>query len=54
MITITTTMVISMITTIYANCHNRKCCKIGWIISVIIRWIIGHISRRIHILNDWC
>jgi hypothetical protein len=44
MITITT-VVIVIIMTIDSHCHDRKCGKIGRIISVIIWWIIGHIGR---------
>ena len=42
---IITTMVVIIITTIYANCHN--CCKSkpGRVIPVIIRWSIRHIGR---------
>ena len=53
MISITPMMVISMMTAIHANCHNRKCHKIGWIITVIVRRIIWHICRRIDILYNW-
>ena len=47
-------VVIRMITPIDTNRHNREGCKIGWIISVIIGWVIGHINRGVNILNDWC
>jgi hypothetical protein len=40
-----TAMVIVVIMTINANCHNRKGCKIRRIKPIIIRWIIGHIRR---------
>ena len=44
-ITITTSVIIIIIMTINAHRHYRNCCKIGWIISIIIWWDIGHISR---------
>jgi hypothetical protein len=55
MITISTAMMIisCMCTPIHANSHYRKREKIRRVISVIIRGIIGHISRRIYILHNW-
>ena len=44
MSTIITSMVIIIIMTINSNRHYRKSGKIRWIISVMIRWIIGHID----------
>ena len=45
MIAITTTMVVVIIMTVNANRHYRGRRKIGRIIPVIIRRIIGHIDR---------
>ena len=38
-------MVIKIIMTINADCHYCGHCKIGRVVSVIIRRIIGHIHR---------
>ena len=51
---VTTMVAVIMIRTIYANCYNCCKCEIGWIVSIIIGWYIRYISRRIHILYDWC
>ena len=48
--TVVTTMIATMVTiimigTINANCYTGSKCKIRWIISIIIRRIIGYIGR---------
>ena len=53
MAAIITTMVIVVIVMINSDRHYCKSCEIRRIISVIIRRIIRHISRRIDILHDW-
>ena len=45
MTTIITTMVIIVIMMVNADCHYSKSCKIGRIISIMIRRIIGYINR---------
>ena len=43
-----TTIITSMITIMVGsvNAHGHYCCKskIGWIIAIIVRWIIRHIG----------
>ena len=50
MASVITAMMIIIIVMINAHCHNGKRCKIRRIIVIIIRRIIRHINRRIHIL----
>ena len=52
MISITVVVVIGMMTYVHANSHNRKCCKIGWVIPIVIRRNIGDVSRGIDILYN--
>ena len=45
-------MIVVMVTCIDTPCHDSKGCIIRWVIPIIVRRIIRHIDRRIHILND--
>ena len=45
MTTIITTMITPVIGPINTNSHYRKSCKIRWIKSVIIGWIIRYVGR---------
>ena len=51
---IITSVVIPIVMTINSNGHYCKSSKIGRIVSVIIRWIIGHICGGIYVLHDGC
>ena len=51
---IVTTMVIIIIMTVNTNRHYCKCCKIWWMIRIMIWRVIRHVYRRIHILNNRC
>ena len=48
-----TAMIMITVVMVHPNGHYCKGSKVGWVIAIIIRWIIRYIGGRIYILHNW-